>query len=54
MLGKMQGCHSLNISACLPPGAHEIKIIVKDRQQNQAIAVIPFRKLAPMRQGLPP
>ena len=29
----------------LPPGAHEIKIIVKDRQQNQAIAVIPLQIL---------
>jgi hypothetical protein len=31
----------------LPPGAHEIKMVVKDRQQNQAVALIPFRKLAP-------
>ena len=29
----------------LPSGAHEIKIIVRDRQQNQAIAVIPVQKL---------
>jgi hypothetical protein len=29
----------------LPLGAHEIKIIVKDRQQNQAIAVIPLQKI---------
>lgn len=35
----------------LPPGAHEIKIIVKDRQQNQAIAVIPLQKL-PDAEGL--
>jgi hypothetical protein len=36
----------------LPPGAHEIKIIVKDRQQNQAIALIPLQKL-PAAEGLP-
>jgi hypothetical protein len=36
----------------LPPGLHEIKIIVKDRQQNQAIAVIPLLKL-PEVEGIP-
>jgi hypothetical protein len=30
----------------LPPGGHELKIVVKDRQQNQATAIIPLRKLA--------
>ncbi|MEI6614568.1 MAG: M23 family metallopeptidase [Chrysiogenales bacterium] len=30
----------------LPPGLHEIKVIVKDRQQNQAIALIPLQKLS--------
>jgi len=34
-----------NISL-LPPGAHEIKIIVRDRQDNQAVALIPIQKLA--------
>jgi hypothetical protein len=29
----------------LPPGLHEIKIIVKDRRQNQATALIPLQKL---------
>ena len=29
----------------LAPGAHEIKITVKDRQQNQAVALIPIQKL---------
>ncbi|MCX6558698.1 MAG: M23 family metallopeptidase [Candidatus Aminicenantes bacterium] len=30
----------------LAPGDHEIRVIVKDRQQNQAVAVLPLRKLA--------
>lgn len=29
----------------MPPGRHEIRIIVKDRQQNQALALIPLRKV---------
>lgn len=29
----------------LPPGEHEIKIIVRDRQQNQATALLPLWKL---------
>jgi hypothetical protein len=29
----------------LTPGAHEIKIVVKDRQHNQAVALIPIQKL---------
>ncbi|MCX6555354.1 MAG: M23 family metallopeptidase [Candidatus Aminicenantes bacterium] len=28
----------------LAPGEHEIRVIVKDRQQNQAVAVVPLRK----------
>jgi len=27
------------------PGAHEIRIVVRDRQQNQAIAIVPLRKV---------
>jgi hypothetical protein len=30
----------------LAPGDHEIRVVVKDRQQNQAVAVLPLRKLA--------
>lgn len=30
----------------LPAGAHEIMVVVKDRQQNQAVAVIPLQKLS--------
>ncbi len=30
----------------MAPGLHEIKIIVKDRQQNQALALIPLRMVA--------
>jgi hypothetical protein len=29
----------------MPPGRHEIKIIVRDRQQNQSLAVIPLLKV---------
>ena len=43
-LEKSKALFAENFSL-LPPGAHEIKIIVKDRQQNQAIAVIPLQKL---------
>lgn len=35
----------------LAPGLHEIRIIVRDRQQNQATALIPIRKL-PEAQGV--
>jgi hypothetical protein len=37
----------------LSPGAHEIKIVVKDRQQNQAIAVIPLRIIHAADGGVP-
>ena len=30
----------------MPPGAHEIRIVVKDRQLNQALALIPLRKVS--------
>jgi hypothetical protein len=36
----------------LTPGPHEIKVIVMDRQQNQAVALIPIQKL-PDRDGVP-
>ena len=37
----------------LTPGAHEIKIIVKDRQQNHATAVIPMQ-IVHAAEGVPP
>jgi hypothetical protein len=44
VLEKRQSLFAKNIGL-LTPGVHEIKIIVKDRQQNQAIALIPLQKL---------
>ena len=39
----------MNDFRILPIGAHEIKIVVKDRQQNQSVALLPILKLPAQR-----
>ncbi|HSQ34621.1 MAG TPA: M23 family metallopeptidase [Candidatus Binatia bacterium] len=39
------------IFGTLPPGLHEIKIIVKDRQLNQSVALLPILKTPPAEPG---